>query len=118
MSFQPERPARPLRAKPATDEDLDPVDYRSAPTSATTDWGDQSVAGQPLSSSTVPAESVGVMPAAPATRFQSTPRGREATVQLATRISPEIDAILTAAASRTGQPKRTLVEEAIKHTWA
>lgn len=46
------------------------------------------------------------------------PMRKEATVQLATRISVEVDAILSNAAATTGKSKRALVEEAIKNTWA
>lgn len=88
MSAQPERPARmKVRPRPAADENLDPVDYRS--------------------------EARATPPPTPA----QGPVRKEATVQLATRISLEIDAILTNAAATTGKSKRALVEEAIKNTW-
>lgn len=88
MSTQPERPARgKTRPRPAADENLDPVDYRSAP------------------------------PAAPPPPPAPGPGRKEATVQLATRISLEIDTILTNAAAKTGKSKRALVEEAIRNTW-
>lgn len=90
MTAQPDRPARgKIRPRPAADEKLDPVDYRRE----------------------VP----------PAPMPQPSPTNitgrKEATVQLATRISMEVDAILTNAAASTGKSKRALVEEAIRNTW-
>ena len=95
MSAKPERPARSkARPRPAADEKLDPVDYRLETTPSPT--------RQPVQAA-APAPAAG---------------RKEATVQLATRISLEIDTILTNAANTTGKSKRALVEEAIKNTWA
>ena len=40
------------------------------------------------------------------------------TVQLSTRISPDVNDVLTLAKQRTGKSKRTLIEEAIVKMWA
>jgi hypothetical protein len=40
--------------------------------------------------------------------------GREVTVQLATRVSPEVAAMVDAEYARTGRSKRALIEEAIR----
>ncbi|MEA9986084.1 hypothetical protein [Subtercola sp. RTI3] len=45
------------------------------------------------------------------------PRGREQTVQLATRISPDIAALIDDAAARTGYSKRNVIEQAIQQLW-
>jgi hypothetical protein len=45
------------------------------------------------------------------------PRGREQTVQLATRISPEIADLIDGAANRTGYSKRNIIEQAIQQVW-
>jgi predicted transcriptional regulator len=38
-------------------------------------------------------------------------------VQLATRISPDIAALIDAAAARTGYSKRNVIEQAIQQVW-
>lgn len=50
-------------------------------------------------------------------QLTAAPRGREQTVQLATRISPEIAALIDAAANRTGYSKRNIIEQAIQRVW-
>lgn len=121
MSMQ-DRPARPGRTKPvpAADTGVDPIDYRptaqeSAPAPAT------------VTSATVPDEGKGArsVPAAAPTPPASTStapaaiapitRGREQTVQLSTRVSPDVTDIIDQAAATTGRSKRDLVEEAIRN---
>lgn len=96
MSTQPGRPGRRPRPRPAADEKLDPVDYRAQP-------------------QTLPVPTPTPVP--PLAPQGSAPGRKEATVQLATRISLEIDTILIDAVNATGKSKRALVEEAIKNTW-
>lgn len=102
MSTPASRPARPGRSipRPASDEGTDPIDYRSP------------------NPSTRPAA-----PAAPAGQATTTPKaqtpppsvsGREATVQLGVRVSPEISDLVDAAHRRTGRTRRDLVEDAIR----
>lgn len=50
-------------------------------------------------------------------QLTAAPRGREQTVQLATRISPEIADLIDAAAIRTGYSKRNIIEQAIQQVW-
>lgn len=120
MSMQ-DRPARPGRTKPvpAADTGVDPIDYRPAPQ-------EPAPAPLPSTSDTAPAEGKGTprVPAAaptpPASTSTATPaivattHGREQTVQLSTRVSPDVTAIIDQAAAATGRSKRELVEEAIR----
>lgn len=77
----------------------------------------------PVEGKGAPSASAAAPSAAPATtktpapEFTTAPRGREQTVQLATRVSPEIAALIDAAASRTGQSKRQIIEHAIRQAW-
>lgn len=103
---QPERPTRPRRRPtPAADEGRDPIDpIEHKPATMKEE-------GTPAVTTETPLPTRQELPHAPEQR-------REATVQLATRISPDVDAVLNAAAARTGYKKRALVEEAIMKTWA
>jgi hypothetical protein len=118
---QLDRPARPARGpRPAADEGLDPADYHP-PTTAPTPTP------EPTTTSSKGKDALGVSAAAapaiaaPAARSvqQPTiaPRGREQTVQLATRISPDIAALIDAAAARTGYSKRNVIEQAVRQVW-
>lgn len=115
MSQQAERPARPPRGpRPAADEGQDPVDYRPSQPQPTRTTTTDATEGKDTRS----------VPAAAPTALVSTgpqlaqaPRGREQTVQLATRVSPEIAALIDKASSRTGQSKRQVIEEAIRQAW-
>lgn len=96
---QADRPPR-TRPRPAADAGVDPIDYKPA-TSAPT------FAAAPTRETT---------PAAPTT--QETSGGVEATVQLSTRVSLDVNDVLTQAHLRTGKKKRALIEEAILRTWS
>lgn len=109
---QPERPAR-TRPRPAADAGVDPIDYgtRAAPTVAPTALEGKG-APVPAAAPVAPAQ-----PAAAATVQQMT-GGVEPTVQLATRVSLNVNDVLTKAQQRTGKKKRALIEEAILRTWS
>lgn len=120
MSMQ-ERPARPGRTKPvpAADAGVDPIDYRpgtqeSAPSTTPTppsipDEG-KGARSVTAAASTPAASSSAGTPAMSA----AAPR-REQTVQLSTRVSPDVTDIIDRAAAATGRSKRDLVEEAIRN---
>ena len=106
---QADRPPR-TRPRPAADAGVDPIDYKPTPVAA-----DE---GKPA---TTP---VAAPAAAPAVAAHSHPGGApaaaggvEVTVQLSTRISPDVNDVLTQANQRTGKKKRALIEEAILRTW-
>ena len=109
MSEQADRPATLRRMpRPAPDERVDPVDYRSTPPALT-----------PTSPATMPAapqnpEASKPEPAAPARRGR--PR-RELTAQFSTRLTPEVIALIDQAADREGTTIRDVVEQAIRRTW-
>lgn len=113
MSMQ-DRPARPTRTKPVptSDAGVDPIDYKPTPTTSTSEStpaegkGTQSV---PAAAPTPPAST----PTAPAAPVSAASSGREQTVQLSSRVSPQIAQLVDAAAVRTGRSKRELIEAAI-----
>ena len=119
---QLDRPARPARGpRPAPDEGQDPVDYRppvttSAPTPepGTTSKGKDTPS---VSAAAPTASAPSSAPAKAAPQARPTARGREQTVQLATRISPEVADLIDAAAARTGYSKRNVIEQAIQQVW-
>jgi hypothetical protein len=116
---QLDRPARPARGpRPAADEGQDPVDYRP-PTTMPTPPPESNTPPEekdtPSVSAAVTTATAPIAPAAP--QLMAAPRGREQTVQLATRISPEIAVLIDAAANRTGQSKRQIIEQAIQQAW-
>lgn len=117
MSME-ERPARRTKPVPTSDAGIDPVEFRpgpvttpqtpSAPASGTTEGKGAST---PAAAPAAPTRPTVAPPA------DTAPIGREVTVQLSTRISPDVDALLSAAAARTGKKKRALIEEAITNLW-
>lgn len=122
MSMQ-DRPARPGRTKPvpAADTGVDPIDYRPtsqehAPAPATSTSATTPVEGKgtPRVPAAAPTPPASTSTAAPAIIGTAT-RGREQTVQLSTRVSPDVTDIIDQAAAATGRSKRDLVEEAIRN---
>lgn len=117
MTMQ-DRPARPARTKPvpAADTGVDPIDYRPtlqepapAPARSTSDTEPAEGKGTPRVPAAAPTPQSTAAPA-----IVATARGREQTVQLSTRVSPDVTAIIDQAAAATGRSKRELVEEAIR----
>lgn len=113
---QPDRPPR-TRPRPAADAGVDPIDYRPG-------GADEDKPTSLPPATTGPAAAAGSAPTAPATEAPaptSTPSavagGVEVTVQLSTRVSPDVNDVLTEAKLRTGKAKRALIEEAILRTW-
>jgi hypothetical protein len=115
---QLDRPERPPRGpRPAADEGQDPVDYRPA---ATTPAPTTSVEGKDTLSVSAAAPTAAAPPTSAAKPVQvpaDAPRRREQTVQLATRVSPGVAALIDAAAARTGYSKRNVIEQAIQQFW-
>lgn len=109
MSQQLDRPAR--RPRPAADEGQDPVDYHppaptpAKPVTASVDGKDTPSVSAAAATPTVPRSQPPQLNAG----------GRELTVQLATRVSPEVAAMVDAEYARTGRSKRALIEEAIRN---
>lgn len=102
---QADRPPR-TRPRPAADAGVDPIDYKPTPVAA----DERKAATTPVAAPAVAAHShPGGAPAAAG--------GVEVTVQLSTRISPDVNDVLTQANQRTGKRKRALIEEAILRTW-
>lgn len=118
---QPDRPAR-TRPRPAADAGVDPIDFgtRAAPTTAPTSPVEGKGAPAPAAAPEQPAAAptAPAVPAVPAAVTQAPAGGVEATVQLATRISLNVNDVLTKAYQRTGMKKRALIEEAILRTWS
>lgn len=107
---QADRPPR-TRPRPAADAGVDPIDYKpatSAPGFAAEPASEPAPAAAPTRPTTPPRS-------APA---QDASGGVEVTVQLSTRISPDVNDVLTQANIRTGKKKRALIEEAILRTWS
>lgn len=94
---QADRPPR-TRPRPAADAGVDPIDYKPTP-----------VAADERKAATTPVAAAAAAPVAAG--------GVEVTVQLSTRISPDVNDVLTQANQRTGKRKRALIEEAILRTW-
>jgi hypothetical protein len=117
MSDLPERPARPTRTKtrpvPPPDADVDPIDYKSKATTPASPAPTQPQ--EPEGKGAAPAPAAAAPPTLTAVRApQQLTGGREVTVQLATRVSPDVAAMIDAEFSRTGRSKRALIEEAIR----
>lgn len=111
---QLDRPTRaPKGPRPAADEGQDPVDYRHTQTEPTAPIEGKGAPSVPAAAPE-PATATATAPQV----FAGPPARREQTVQLATRISPEVAALVDAAAARTGYTKRQIVEHAIRQTWA
>lgn len=91
----PTRPVPRRRARPAPDEGVDPIDTPQAP----------AMPPAPLESPQSEAPALAALPVR---------RKAEPTVQLGTRIAVSVDAMLTAAAQKTGATKRDLIEHAIR----
>lgn len=120
MSMQ-DRPARPPRTKPvpASDAGVDPIDYKptapepqptpATPTSESTPAEGKGTQSVPAAAPTPPAST----PTAAAAPVSAASNGREQTVQLSSRVSPQIAQLVDAAAVRTGRSKRELIEAAI-----
>ena len=108
---QADRPPR-TRPRPAADAGVDPIDYKPA-TSAPT------FAAEPAREPAPPAVAAPTRPTQPprSAPAQDASGGVEVTVQLSTRISPDVNDVLTQASVRTGRKKRALIEEAIMRTW-
>ncbi|KAA9106001.1 ribbon-helix-helix protein, CopG family [Microbacterium rhizomatis] len=108
-----ERPDRPARTKPVPtdDEGVDPIEYRPAQPAATPSAVPASAAV--TADAVVPPEdptgTSGVVGTQPVLR------GRELTVQLAARVSPDVTDLVDRAAAMTGRSKRDLVEDAIRN---
>lgn len=123
MSMQ-ERPERPPRSKPVPSPDagVDPIDFRPPATDATTQANVQDATSLSTASAVAPAvprkqsRTTQAPAQATATPLPITSRS-EVTVQLSTRVSLDVEAILAEAAARTGKKKRALVEEAIIAKW-
>lgn len=118
---QLDRPARPARGpRPAADEGQDPVDYHP-PVTAPTPTPEPTAAAKGKDTLSVSAAAPAATASPEAASSVQPPtiahRGREQTVQLATRISPDIAALIDAAAARTGYSKRNVIEQAIQQVW-
>ncbi|QCR42115.1 hypothetical protein C1N74_16110 (plasmid) [Microbacterium sp. SGAir0570] len=124
---QPDRPAR-SRPRPAPDAGVDPIDYKPSPAPAP---APATVSNSPIEGkgAEAPAAAPSHAPTTNARFAASTPPapvagGSEVTVQLATRISPDVAAVLDAAVARekarrgSKASKRVLVEEAILALWS
>lgn len=120
---QPDRPAR-TRPRPAADAGVDPIDYRPTETSAPV-TAPPSVEGKGAAApaaAPAPDAATGTRVTAPVVALPSA-GGAEVTVQLATRISLEVAAVLDAAIARekakrgSKASKRSLIEEAIMRTF-
>ncbi|EIC06685.1 hypothetical protein OR221_3209 [Microbacterium laevaniformans OR221] len=111
---QADRPPR-TRPRPAEDAGVDPIDYgtRAAPAPAPTVPVEGKGALAPAAAPERPAAADRVATTAP-----QVTGGVEPTVQLATRISLDVNDVLTKAQQRTGKKKRALIEEAILRTWS
>lgn len=107
---QADRPPR-TRPRPTADAGVDPIDYKPA-TSAPAFAAEPAREAAPEAAPTRPTQSPRSAPA------QDASGGVEITVQLSTRISPDVNEVLTQASIRTGRKKRALIEEAIMRTWA
>jgi hypothetical protein len=114
MTETTERPVPRRRARPAADEDADPMDTGHVP--------------QPPPSDREPAEphatvdrAVGTSSAVPELPpGRSLPPARQeskATVTLNVRVSPQVDAVVASVIAATGQSKRAVVEYALLHTY-
>ena len=115
---QPDRPTR-TRPRPAADAGVDPIDFgtRAAPATAPTTPVEGKGAPAPAAAPEQPAAAP-TAPVVPASAPQTPAGGAEVTVQLATRISLNVNDVLTQAYRRTGKKKRELIEEAILRTWS
>lgn len=117
---QPDRPAR-SRPRPAADAGVDPIDYgtRAAPTTQPTTVEGKGAAAPAAAPDRAEAPTQQPpLAAAPTAGTIAPVGGMEVTVQLSTRISPDVNDVLTLAKQRTGKSKRTLIEEAIVKMWA
>lgn len=116
---QADRPPR-TRPRPAADAGVDPIDYGTraapAPTAPVEGKGAPAPAAAPAAV-TRPAEVAQPVEAAQSATVPQASGGVEPTVQLATRISLDVNDVLTKAYQRTGKKKRALIEEAILRTW-
>jgi len=116
-----DRPARPGRSKPvpAPDAGVDPIDYKPAtsepqptPTTSTRESAPAEGKGARSVPAAAPTPQASTQ-AAPAASAPAASGGREQTVQLSSRVSPQIAQLIDAAAARTGRSKRELIEAAI-----
>lgn len=113
---QADRPAR-TRPVPAADAGVDPIDYGTRPAAAPR----VPVEAQSVTAPAVAPERAAAAPQpSPAAQPPAIAPvgGIEVTVQLSTRVSPDVNDVLTQAKQRTGKNKRALIEEAIMKTWA
>lgn len=115
---QPDRPAR-SRPRPAPDAGVDPIDYKPSPAPMP---APATVSNSPVEGKG--AEAPAAAPSPAATALAPVAGGSEVTVQLATRISPDVAAVLDAAVARekarrgSKASKRVLIEEAILALWS
>jgi hypothetical protein len=122
---QPDRPAR-SRPRPAPDAGVDPIDYKPspAPTAAPATAPHRPAEGKGAEApAAAPSPDTTSTRAGASTLATPAAGGPEVTVQLATRISPEVAAVLDAAIVRekarrgSKASKRALIEEAILALW-
>lgn len=121
MSNQLDRPAR--RPRPAADAGVDPIDYRPAatgenkPDAAPPPPAPETPTGRAVSAPVAPERpSAPVTPRTPAAPPVG-PAVREQTVQLNSRVSADVAAVLDAAAAGSFPSKRAAIEYAITQTF-
>jgi hypothetical protein len=119
----PDRPARPARGKltPPANANVDPIDAqptisKSEPTSTAPAFASTPEEGKGAVAPAAAAPAPGT--AATASAPTVTLPDLDVTVQSGIRWSPDTEAIVRAAKTRTGKTRRAIVEEAIAAMWA